>query len=122
MTGWFRDGTCRTDRRDSGRHLVCAKMTEGFSSSPRGGGMTSVRPVRTTDFRDSNQVTVGVSVQCGGPKRCVGQAPPVVLAATHKAAVRYVELASLKSNAVDGRQTANPTQETPTGKMSVDGK
>ena len=51
-----------------------------------------------------------------------GQAPPVVLAATHKAAVRYVELASLKSNAVDGRQTANPTQETSTGKMSVDGK
>lgn len=26
-TGWFRDGSCRTDANDRGRHLVCAVMT-----------------------------------------------------------------------------------------------
>ena len=28
MTGWFRDGTCRTDDNDRGTHTVCATMTE----------------------------------------------------------------------------------------------
>ena len=29
MTGWFRDGLCRTDDRDRGVHTVCATMTQG---------------------------------------------------------------------------------------------
>ena len=28
MTGWFRDGYCRTDRFDFGLHTVCATMTQ----------------------------------------------------------------------------------------------
>lgn len=28
MTGWFRDGTCKTGPNDSGTHVVCAQMTE----------------------------------------------------------------------------------------------
>ncbi len=27
MTGWFRDGFCRTDDNDYGRHVVCAFVT-----------------------------------------------------------------------------------------------
>merc|ERR1711971_1362699 len=30
MTGWFRDGYCRTNHRDHGIHVVCAKMTEAW--------------------------------------------------------------------------------------------
>ena len=30
MTGWYRDGTCRTDLSDLGMHTVCAVMTEQF--------------------------------------------------------------------------------------------
>ena len=30
MTGWFRDGYCRTDDNDAGRHVVCALMTQEF--------------------------------------------------------------------------------------------
>ena len=30
MTGWFRDGCCNTDKRDYGRHVVCAVMTDVF--------------------------------------------------------------------------------------------
>ena len=30
MTGFFRDGLCRTDDRDRGRHIVCAEMTAEF--------------------------------------------------------------------------------------------
>ena len=32
MTGWFRDGHCRTDVADHGRHSVCCVMTESFLS------------------------------------------------------------------------------------------
>jgi len=27
MTGFYRDGFCRTDEADGGRHVVCAIMT-----------------------------------------------------------------------------------------------
>ena len=30
VTGWFRDGSCRTDDRDRGSHTVCAVMSEEF--------------------------------------------------------------------------------------------
>jgi len=30
LTGWFRDGFCRTDHNDHGVHVVCATMTENF--------------------------------------------------------------------------------------------
>ena len=28
LTGWFRDGFCRTDENDVGMHTVCATMTQ----------------------------------------------------------------------------------------------
>ncbi len=30
MTGWFRDGSCRTQAEDWGSHVVCAVMTQRF--------------------------------------------------------------------------------------------
>ena len=30
LTGWFRDGFCRTDENDSGSHVVCALITNDF--------------------------------------------------------------------------------------------
>ena len=30
MTGYFRDGSCRTINEDTGTHTVCAIMTEEF--------------------------------------------------------------------------------------------
>eukprot|EP00444_Apocalathium_aciculiferum_P000870 CAMPEP_0183410598 /NCGR_PEP_ID=MMETSP0370-20130417/19689_1 /TAXON_ID=268820 /ORGANISM="Peridinium aciculiferum, Strain PAER-2" /LENGTH=222 /DNA_ID=CAMNT_0025593453 /DNA_START=48 /DNA_END=716 /DNA_ORIENTATION=- len=30
LTGWYRDGYCRTDESDGGRHLVCVQTTEEF--------------------------------------------------------------------------------------------
>merc|ERR1711894_781560 len=53
LTGWFRDGYCRTNHRDHGIHVVCAKMTEDFLAftksrgndlSSRRGGFPGLRP------------------------------------------------------------------------------
>ena len=30
MTGWYRDGSCKTDMSDYGRHTVCCIVTEAF--------------------------------------------------------------------------------------------
>ena len=123
MTGWFRDGSCRTDKRDSGRHLVCAKMTAGFLKFTKGRGNDLSTPspnYRFPGLKPGDGWCL-CAVRWAEAQRA-GQAPPVVLAATHEAALRYVQLASLNRNAVDGRQTASPTQETPAGKSLIDGK
>ena len=122
MTGWFRDGTCRTDMRDSGRHLVCAKMTAAFLKFTKGRGndLSTPSPNHSFPGLKPGDGWCLCAVRWAEALRA-GHAPPVVLAATHKAALRYVELASLESNAVDGRLRANPTPETPTGN-AVDGK
>ncbi len=45
MTGWYRDGSCRTDISDQGMHTVCAVMTEQFLtySKAQGNDLSSVR-------------------------------------------------------------------------------
>ena len=46
MTGFFRDGCCKTDQHDLGSHLVCAVMTKEFLvfSYQRGNDLTTPRP------------------------------------------------------------------------------
>ena len=38
MTGWYRDGSCKTDPTDIGRHTVCAVMTDQFLSYSKAQG------------------------------------------------------------------------------------
>ncbi len=38
ITGWYRDGLCRTDITDVGMHTVCAVMTEQFLSYSKAQG------------------------------------------------------------------------------------
>ena len=46
LTGWFRDGFCKTDQNDRGRHLVCAQMTDAFLkfTKARGNDLSSPSP------------------------------------------------------------------------------
>ena len=46
MTGYFRDGFCRTDTSDLGKHLVCALITEDFLrfSKARGNDLSTPIP------------------------------------------------------------------------------
>ena len=30
LTGWYRDGCCKTDENDTGVHTVCAKVNDEF--------------------------------------------------------------------------------------------
>ena len=46
LTGFFRDGCCKTDEQDLGSHLVCAIMTKEFLvfSLERGNDLMTPRP------------------------------------------------------------------------------
>jgi uncharacterized protein (DUF2237 family) len=46
LTGFFRDGCCKTDEQDIGSHLVCAIVTEDFLqfSLSKGNDLITPRP------------------------------------------------------------------------------
>jgi len=100
MTGWFRDGYCRTQSADKGRHVVCAEMTQEFLDFTRRRG---------NDLSTPRGRFVGLKP---GDRWCLcalrwreaheaGKAPPVELEATDASALRYTSYPSLQSVAID---------------------
>ena len=102
-TGYFREGCCRTDATDHGRHVICTQVTEEFLrfSASRGNDLSTPAP----QFQ-----FVGLRA---GDRWCLcamrwrealeaGMAPPVLLESTHAAALRYVSLEQLQSHAILG--------------------
>ena len=102
MTGFFRDGCCDTNREDVGSHTVCAVMTADFLVFSKSCGNDLSTPVPEFGFPGLKP----------GDRWCLcaprwqealeaGQAPRVVLRATHEGALDYCSLADLKRFAVD---------------------
>ncbi|HKX06650.1 MAG TPA: DUF2237 domain-containing protein [Stellaceae bacterium] len=102
MTGFFRNGCCDTGREDVGSHTVCIVATREFLrfSKLRGNDLSTPMP----DY--------GFAGLKPGDRWCLcaprwqealdaGEAPRVVLRATHEGALQYCELADLKRFAVD---------------------
>lgn len=50
MTGYFRDGYCRTASSDQGTHVVCAIMTEEFLSFTKKRGNNLSTPIPRWNF------------------------------------------------------------------------
>ncbi|MEM8876191.1 MAG: DUF2237 domain-containing protein [Planctomycetota bacterium] len=102
MTGFYRDGCCNTGPNDTGSHTVCAVMTEEFLrfTAERGNDLST--PVPAYNFpglRPGDKWCLCVSRWAEAID--VGVAPKVVLQATHEAALRVVDLATLKMYAVE---------------------
>ena len=102
MTGFYRDGCCNTGQEDIGSHTVCAVMTAAFLDFSKSRGNDLSTPVPELGFPGLQP----------GDRWCLcasrwqeafeaGQAPRVVLRATHEAAVADCSLANLKRHAVD---------------------
>jgi hypothetical protein len=102
VTGFFRNGCCDTSAEDVGSHTVCAVMTDAFLrfSKSRGNDLSTPLP----EF--------GFPGLKAGDRWCLcaprwqeafeaGQAPRVVLRATHMGALDYCELENLKRHAID---------------------
>ncbi len=102
LTGWFRDGSCRTGPEDLGSHTICAVITAEFLAHQRaiGNDLSTPRP----QFRFAGLEP--------GDKWCVtapnwlrahqdGAAAPVVLGATNERVLELVPMEVLRRYAVD---------------------
>jgi len=100
MTGWFRDGNCRTDAADHGRHSVCCVVNEAFLSYSKAQGNDLSTPAPGYGFPGLKP----------GDHWCVcaprwleayqdGMAPPVRLEATESSALEIIALEVLQQNA-----------------------
>lgn len=98
MTGFYRDGYCRTGADDLGRHTVCAELTEEFLEFSYSVGNDLITPHPEFGFPGLK----------AGDKWCLcvlrwreameaGVAPPIVLEATHESALQVISLEDLKS-------------------------
>ena len=100
VTGFFRDGSCRTGGQDVGVHAVCAVMTEEFLafSSSVGNDLSTPRPEwGFPGLRPGDQWCL-----CAGRWQealAAGTAPPVVLEATHVLALEFSSLDDLRAHA-----------------------
>ena len=101
LTGFYRDGCCRTDAHDLGSHVICAKVTVSFLNQQMERGNDLITPRPEHRFRGLQP----------GDRWCVcalrwreamhaGHAPPVVLECTHERALDFVELDVLKAYAL----------------------
>ena len=102
LTGFFRDGCCNTSPEDIGSHTVCVVMTDEFLkfSKSRGNDLSTPMP----EFGFPGLKASDRWCLCAPRWQEAfeaGQAPRVVLRATHEAALRYCELANLKRHAID---------------------
>jgi len=102
LTGYYRDGFCRTGPGDTGLHTVCIEATEEFLEFSRKQGNDLSTPVPEWEFPGL----------VPGDRWCLcvsrwkdaldaGMAPPVILAACHISALEFVDLEDLKQHAVD---------------------
>ena len=99
LTGYFRDGCCKTDETDSGSHLICARVTDAFLafSKERGNDLTTPRP----EYRFKGLHAGDRWCLCAtrwAEALAAGAAPPVVLESTHASALRFVTLEQLEKH------------------------
>jgi uncharacterized protein (DUF2237 family) len=102
MTGFFRDGCCRTGPEDRGSHTICAVVSAEFLAHQRSIGNDLTTPVPLYGFPG---LTPGdrwcVTAHNWARAHREGAAAPVVLAATNEAVLQIVPLDALREHAVD---------------------
>ncbi len=102
LTGYFRDGCCGTRGHAEVAHLVCIKATREFLDFSVACGNDLVTPQPEMRFRGLNP----------GDRWCLhvlrwvqawqtGNAPRVILEATHQNVLRYVTLSALEAHSTD---------------------
>jgi uncharacterized protein (DUF2237 family) len=102
LTGWFRDGCCNTDARDLGLHVVCCEMTEAFLafSLRAGNDLSTPRPEYGFPGLQPGDRWCVCAARWEEARRA-GVAPPVLLEATHEAALQVCRIEDLRAHSLD---------------------
>lgn len=102
LTGYFRDGCCKTDESDVGTHVVCAVMSAEFLEFSRsmGNDLVTARPEwRFPGLRPGDQWCLCANRWIQAYE--AGVAPPVVLESTNIRVLDLIALPVLQRYAVD---------------------
>lgn len=102
MTGFFRDGCCRSGAEDIGLHLVCSVMTDEFLAFSKSRGNDLTTPVPQFRFPGLK----------AGDRWCLcvlrwkeafeaGLAPKIVLESTHISTLEFVDLEDLQRHSIE---------------------
>ena len=101
LTGFFRDGCCRTGPDDVGVHTVCAVKTKDFLKFTVAAGNDLVTPRPEWGFPglvEGDRWCLCASRWLEAARE--GRAPPVVLESTHEKSLEVVPFELLKKHAV----------------------
>ena len=101
LTGFYRDGCCKTDEHDAGSHVICAKVTQEFLdfSITVGNDLSTPRP----EYRFAGLKAGDRWCLCARRWHqafSAGVAPQVLLESTHERALDFVRLAQLQACAL----------------------
>lgn len=102
LTGFYRDGFCRTGRDDLGLHTVCVQVSEEFLEFSRRVGNDLSTPNAMYEFPGL----------VAGDRWCLcaprwkealeaGMAPAVVLESTHMSTLEFVDLEDLQAHSIE---------------------
>ncbi|OUT69502.1 MAG: hypothetical protein CBB76_08090 [Crocinitomicaceae bacterium TMED16] len=100
MTGYFRDGVCRTIFEDHGTHTVCAVMTNDFLAFSALQGNDLITPMPYYEFpglKQGDKWCLCISRWIEAEKE--GKAPKVILEATHEKTLEYTTIDTLIKHA-----------------------
>ena len=102
LTGYFRDGSCRTDHTDQGSHVICARVTNKFLafSKSRGNDLSTPRPEYQFAGLQHGDCWCLCALRWQEALEA-GVAPPVRLGSTNIKALEFVNLADLKRHALE---------------------
>jgi hypothetical protein len=108
LTGFYRDGCCKTGPQDMGTHTVCAIMTQEFLEFSKSKGNDLISPIPAYQFPGLKP----------GDKWClcasrwmeayhVGIAPLIIPEATHEKTLDYIDLDELIKFAFKPTESGN---------------
>ncbi len=106
MTGYFRDGLCRTISEDRGTHTVCAIMTNDFLAFSALQGNDLITPMPYYEFpglKEGDKWCLCASRWVEAEK--AGKAPKVILEATHEKTLEYTTIETLIKHAFRTKST-----------------
>ena len=102
LTGFYRDGFCKTGGGDYGVHTVCAVMTDEFLEFSRLAGNDLSTPLPQYQFpglKSGDRWCLCVERWTEALK--AGFAPRVVLESTHMSSLEFASLEDLKAHSVN---------------------
>ena len=97
LTGFYRDGYCRTGAADTGSHVIAATITQQFLVFTKARGNDLITPRPELNFPGLKEGDNWCLCALRWKEAYIaGVAPPVNLAATHEKALQYIPLDILR--------------------------